>query len=103
MTVMACIWCAAAVATVRSPCAVDIRHDGTIAIVRLLGRKSIRIGDIRAIEWRSERQILTIKHGRRSISLSLVEGPEAFINEVRTWNPKVRLVDKEPRGPRFDQ
>ena len=85
-----------------APSTIEARQNGTIAIVRLIGRKTVPIRDIRAIDWWNDRQILTIKHGRRSTVLSPFNDAAEFVSDVRWLKPNVVVTVTGPTGKSSD-
>ena len=98
MTIGACFLCFMVIQTARCPCAVEVYPDGTIVIDRIYGRKTIPIRTIRAIAWKANRQILTIKHGRRGTVLRPFNDAAEFISDVRWLKPNVVVTVTEPTG-----
>jgi hypothetical protein len=75
----------------RRPCAVEIRPDGTVAIIRLLRRKKISIRSIGAIEWHRRTHTITIKHGRHTTAIRHFPHPERFVADIERLCPSVVL------------
>jgi len=89
---IACWLGAVASRLAREPYAVEIRPSGEVATVGAFRRTIVPAGEIHALEWRSNRQMLTIAHGSGATSLCPVTDPAEFIAAVETLNPSLVIL-----------